>query len=110
MEMIHLSPMTHVLNMWQNTNLMRIISPTVLGSSTFTTPIMLRSKKAVGNMFLIMSDRAAAFTVSVDCDRSRFIVSTEIDSLRVVRDITRLVSLDDQITAFGQPINSVKKK
>jgi hypothetical protein len=67
-------------------------------------------KKAVDNMFLIVSGHSAAFTVSIDCDRSRFTVSADIDSLRVARDMTRPAVFDDQITVFGQPVNDVKKK
>jgi hypothetical protein len=67
-------------------------------------------KKAVDCMFLIVSGQMAVFTVSVDCDRSRFTVSAEIDSLRVSRDVNRPAVFDDQITAFGQPVNNLKKK
>lgn len=67
-------------------------------------------KKAVDSMFLIVSGQTAVFTVSVDCDRSRFTVSAEIDSLRVARDMNRPAVFDDQITAFGLPVNNAKKK
>jgi hypothetical protein len=70
-------------------------------------------KKAVGNMFSILSGQTASFTVLVDTDRSKFSVAAEIDSLHVYRDLLLLSKAglpDDRITAFGHPLKDIKMK
>jgi hypothetical protein len=66
-------------------------------------------KKAVENMFTVLSDRRVPFTISIDSKNSKISVSAEVGSFRVSRDFSRL-GLDDRITAFGQPAHTAKKR
>ena len=72
-------------------------------------------KKAVTNLFIILSGQSAGFTVSVDLDRSKVSVAAEIHSLRLYRGDILIVKAghgqpDDRITCFAAAVDKKRTK